>query len=126
MYLESTRVDKLLDKPSITPESLIGTLGGTLNLWIGISILTLFELLELMLLLCCADHTTIKTGEDAAGKIDWARAREGGGGVGGGGGGWGWVWGVGVGDGGGCGGWGCYNDSEEWHPDDVLLLLTQN
>ena len=61
--LLSTMVQQFRDEPSFTAESLIGTLGGTLNLWIGISFVTLFELLELLLLLCCADPADIKTGE---------------------------------------------------------------
>ena len=60
--LLSTMVQQFRDEPSFTAESLIGTLGGTLNLWIGISFVTLFELLELLLLLCCAEADT-KTGE---------------------------------------------------------------
>ena len=61
--LASTIVQRFRDEPSFTAESLIGTLGGTLNLWIGISFVTLFELLELFLLLCCTDKATTKTGK---------------------------------------------------------------
>ena len=59
----TTMVQRMYDEPSISTATLIGTLGGTLNLWIGIGFVTLFELLELLLQLwCCASQNANKTG----------------------------------------------------------------
>ena len=46
---QSKRVWALEDKPALGLESLLGTMGGTLNLWIGISFVTVIELIELSL-----------------------------------------------------------------------------
>ena len=44
----SRRVTVLQDKPALGLESLLGTMGGTLNLWIGISFITLIEIIDLI------------------------------------------------------------------------------
>ena len=53
MSLSSMMVQRLCDEPSLTAEALIGS---TLNLWIGISFVTLFEVFEMLLLFCCVDQ----------------------------------------------------------------------
>ena len=46
--MKSLLVTKHEDKPTICFETLIGSVGGILNLWIGISFFTLLEILELL------------------------------------------------------------------------------
>ena len=51
VMFESSRLTVLEDKPALTVESLLGTMGGTLNLWIGISFVTVIELIDMLLTL---------------------------------------------------------------------------
>ena len=51
VMFESSRLTVLEDKPALTMESLLGTMGGTLNLWIGISFVTIIELIDMLLTL---------------------------------------------------------------------------
>ena len=48
---ESSRLTVLEDKPALGLESLLGTMGGTLNLWIGISFVTVIEIIDMLLTL---------------------------------------------------------------------------
>ena len=51
VMFESNRLTILEDKPALGLESLLGTMGGTLNLWIGISFVTVIELIDMVLTL---------------------------------------------------------------------------
>ena len=44
----SLRATVLQDKPALGMESLLGAMGGTLNLWIGISFITLIEIIDMI------------------------------------------------------------------------------
>ena len=44
----SERVTVMEDKEALGLESLLGTLGGTLNLWIGISFVTFIEIIDMI------------------------------------------------------------------------------
>ena len=46
--LQSHLVTELVETPDLTSEGILGTVGGLLNLWIGISFVTLFEVLDLL------------------------------------------------------------------------------
>ena len=41
-------VTQFTDAPAVTLENFIGSLGGILNLWVGLSFVTIIELLELL------------------------------------------------------------------------------
>ena len=45
-------VTEISDSPALSFEGLIGNLGGTLNLWIGISLTTIIELFDLLYHIC--------------------------------------------------------------------------
>ena len=51
------------DKEALTVESVVGSLGGTLNLWVGVSFITLIELIDLayQLLKSCAQKQDQET-----------------------------------------------------------------
>ena len=51
VMFESSRLTVLEDKPALGLESLLGTIGGTLNLWIGISFVTVIEVIDMLLTL---------------------------------------------------------------------------
>ena len=55
-------VQQLRDEPSLPAETLIGIFGGLMNLWIGISFVTLFEVIEMLLLFCCPDKAAAVIG----------------------------------------------------------------
>ena len=56
---ETMTVVKYTDQSAVSVAQLMGTLGGTLNLWVGISFITIIELLELLyhLLTHCTGHS---------------------------------------------------------------------
>ena len=45
-------VTKYKDVPAVSLSSFIGTLGGILNLWVGLSFITVIELMELLMNIC--------------------------------------------------------------------------
>ncbi len=53
-------VTHLVDKPIMTMETVLAGLGGTLNLWIGISFITIVEILDLLIKIC---HKVILYGQ---------------------------------------------------------------
>ena len=57
---ESTRVEKYTQQRSVGLVDLISNIGGQTGLWIGISFLSLFELLEMIVRLCIVHYRTIR------------------------------------------------------------------
>src|SRR6218665_2486968 len=57
IFFEGYRTMVLRDVPSLTPEKLLGIIGGTLSLWLGISIMTLVEVMEFI---CTLVHLYIQ------------------------------------------------------------------
>ncbi len=51
VILDGKETTKMVDKPAISPEALFGNVGGILNLWIGITFITVIEVIDLVLVL---------------------------------------------------------------------------
>ncbi len=64
VIFDSDIITSLIDKPAVTIESLIGSMGGTLNLWIGISFVTIVEVIEVIFSLCRLVVYAIKEKKD--------------------------------------------------------------
>ena len=56
----STRVEKYIQQPAVGLGDLISNIGGQTGLWIGISFLSLFELLEMIVRLCIVHYRTVR------------------------------------------------------------------
>ena len=51
----------MTDQPQITPEAMLSAIGGTLSLWLGITVMTLVEVAELvynLVMICCEKKKT--------------------------------------------------------------------
>ena len=51
VFFESTTVTVIKEVPKYTPDSLLSSLGGALSLYLGISIISMFELLQLAVMI---------------------------------------------------------------------------
>ena len=58
VVLEHATMEAHIDKPKVTGSQIMGAVGGTLNLWIGISFVTVVEVCELLYRIC---KTVIKS-----------------------------------------------------------------
>ena len=56
VYFDKAMVTELKDEESITVPTLLANVGGSLNLWIGITFCTLIELIDLIYRLLCQGH----------------------------------------------------------------------
>ena len=60
-FVKNNKVRLYKDVPAMTFSTLVSNLGGTFNLWIGISFFTLIELVEIAFRLLCVSENKVKT-----------------------------------------------------------------